>query len=313
MQTVICAFETQQAAQRAMNRLIESGFSKQNVYLEAGSTSGMGTSSSAASTSTTSRSQTHDEGFMSSVGNFFSGLFGDDSDSSSAAGTYSEAVRRGNTVMAVDVMDEAEEEQAADIMQECGALDIDKHAEQWRSTGWTGGGMSTSAGVAAAPAMGSMKTPASPNSATMKVVQGKLQVGKRTVDRGGVRIIERVSETPVQEIVKLRSERAVVERRPVDRAATEADFANTGGGTIEFRETAEEAVVGKTARVVEEVVVGKKVEERTETVKDKVRRKDVEVEQMDEHAMASRGTPSRDTLSKDSLKKPYIDPLTPKD
>jgi stress response protein YsnF len=47
------------------------------------------------------------------------------------------------------------------------------------------------------------------------------------------------------------------------------------------RETAEEAVVGKTARVVEEVRVGKEVREREQTVEDKVRRKDVDVQRME--------------------------------
>ena len=45
-------------------------------------------------------------------------------------------------------------------------------------------------------------------------------------------------------------------------------------------ETAEEAVVGKTARVVEEVVVGKTATDRTETVTDTVRRTDVEVDDL---------------------------------
>lgn len=39
-----------------------------------------------------------------------------------------------------------------------------------------------------------------------------------------------------------------------------------------YTATAEEPVVSKQARVVEEVVVGKDVSERTETVRDKVRR-----------------------------------------
>ena len=55
-----------------------------------------------------------------------------------------------------------------------------------------------------------------------------------------------------------------------------------GGATfeervVEVRETAEEPVVSKTAHVVEEVVVGRETTERTETVRDTVRREDVEV------------------------------------
>ena len=91
-------------------------------------------------------------------------------------------------------------------------------------------------------------------------------------------------------MVQLRNEKVVVERRPVNREATDADFSIPSNSTMEIRETSEEAVVGKTARVVEEVVVGKKVDERAETVWDKGRRKDVVIKQLDEHAMASKGT-----------------------
>lgn len=48
--------------------------------------------------------------------------------------------------------------------------------------------------------------------------------------------------------------------------------------TVEVHQTAEEPVVNKTARVAEEVVVRKDVTERTETVRDDVRREEVEVQ-----------------------------------
>jgi uncharacterized protein (TIGR02271 family) len=83
-------------------------------------------------------------------------------------------------------------------------------------------------------------------------------------------------ETPVEENVALHSERVSVERRPVtgDARVTDADFTDK---TIEMTETDEEAVVGKTARVKEEVIVRKDVADRVETVRDTVRREDVEI------------------------------------
>jgi stress response protein YsnF len=71
-----------------------------------------------------------------------------------------------------------------------------------------------------------------------------------------------------------------VERHPVDRPVTDADNAFREG-TLEVTGRAEEAVVAKTARVVEEVVVGKQVEEHTETVHDTLRRTDVDVQEVD--------------------------------
>ena len=48
--------------------------------------------------------------------------------------------------------------------------------------------------------------------------------------------------------------------------------------TIEVEERGEEAVVSKEARVVEEVVVRKEADQRTETVSDTVRKTEVDVE-----------------------------------
>jgi stress response protein YsnF len=49
--------------------------------------------------------------------------------------------------------------------------------------------------------------------------------------------------------------------------------------TIEMTETAEEAVVGKEARVKEEVVVKKTAEQRTQQIDDTVRHTEVEVDE----------------------------------
>ncbi len=113
-------------------------------------------------------------------------------------------------------------------------------------------------------------------SGVIPVIEEDLLVGKREVERGGVRVFSRLVEEPVSEQVTLREEHAVIERRPVDRAVTDADLRS--GQVIELTETAEEAVVGKVARVVEEVYVGKQATEHTETVRDTIRHTEVDVE-----------------------------------
>ena len=55
----------------------------------------------------------------------------------------------------------------------------------------------------------------------------------------------------------------------------------------------------KSRRVVEEIDVGKRARERTETVRDTVKRTDVRVENLDEAPVAGRG---KDTVRKDSDK-----------
>jgi len=114
---------------------------------------------------------------------------------------------------------------------------------------------------------------------SIPVVEEEIHVGKREVETGGVRVTANVEEVPVQEQVNLREEHVEVTRQPVNRPASESDFAAGNIGSVEIREHAEEAVVSKEARVVEEVQIHKEVAQRTETVQDTVRRTDVDVEE----------------------------------
>lgn len=113
------------------------------------------------------------------------------------------------------------------------------------------------------------------------VVEEEVHVGKERIRTGGVRVVPRVEERPVEEDVRLREERVHVEREPTNRPVTAADMDKLGKGGIELSETEERAVVDKSARVVEEVRVGKDVEEHTEHVSDTARRQDVDVERDD--------------------------------
>jgi uncharacterized protein (TIGR02271 family) len=109
------------------------------------------------------------------------------------------------------------------------------------------------------------------------VVEEELRVGKREVSGGRVRVRSYVVETPVQEQVSLRQEHVSIERRPADRPISDADR-TFQDRTIEATEKREEAVVSKDARVKEELVVKKDVDQRTQTVSDTVRKTEVEVE-----------------------------------
>jgi uncharacterized protein (TIGR02271 family) len=186
---------------------------------------------------------------------------------------YADAVRRGGAVVLVDAADERADRAVA-IMERAPAVDRETRtgADATRERGRSGT-REVEAGDVNIP-----------------IVEEALQVGTRQVPRGGVRLYTHVTERPVEETVRLRDEEVRVERRPVDRPATEADVAAAKEGTLEVTETDEEAVVRKQARVVEEVVVSKDVQEQTETVRDTVRRTEVEVEPVGaEAARAARG------------------------
>jgi hypothetical protein len=104
-----------------------------------------------------------------------------------------------------------------------------------------------------------------------------LEVGKRTENRGTARIRRFVVETPIERQVTLQSERVVVERRrPVSDKVTGEILTEV---TVEIVETEEVPTVEKRLRLREEIVVRTERAQRIETVKETVRRDEVEIQQ----------------------------------
>lgn len=104
-----------------------------------------------------------------------------------------------------------------------------------------------------------------------------LEVGKRTENRGTVRIRRFVVETPIEQQVTLMSEKVVVERRrPVTDKVTGEILTEV---TVEIVETEEVPTVEKRLRLREEVVVRTERTQRVETIKETVRRDEVEIGQ----------------------------------
>jgi uncharacterized protein (TIGR02271 family) len=197
--------------------------------------------------------------------------------------TYEEGLRRGGILLTADVDDDRVDE-AVRVLDEAGSIDVDERAGQWRSSGWDYAG--TSGNASAPGAVGTSGTAAgsteraigSEQEEVIPVVEEQLVVGKRDVNRGGVRVRSYVTEVPVHEQVRLRDEQINVERRSVDQPLSAADADAFRERSIDMTATGEEAVIGKTARVVEEVVVSKTAQEHVEDVSDTVRRTDVEVD-----------------------------------
>ena len=183
---------------------------------------------------------------------------------------YKEATKRGGFLLTVNT-DDAQADRVHKFLDSTNPVDLDERERQLKASGFT----PPAAPVAArAPIAGTTGEQAIP------IVEEQLQVGKRQVERGGVRVRAYTVETPVREAVQLREEHVEVQRRPVGEAVRDASglFQER---SLELTETAEEAVVGKQARVVEEVLVRKDATERVETVQDTVRHTEVEVERTD--------------------------------
>jgi uncharacterized protein (TIGR02271 family) len=259
-QTVVGVFRSETDAQRAMQTLAQTVADPSHVR----ATHADGTVS-------------HPEsGVMGRVRSFFSDMFSADDDRE--LGHYAEVVNRGGAVVRVDVDDDdsAMLARVRTVLQDAGAMDLDESSGTLQTQGTTATTGTT--GTTAAGLTGTRVGATGTTEDVIPVVQEDIQIGKRAVSTGGVRVYARTVETPVSESVQLREEHAQVERRPVDRPATAADLADLKDRTIEVVETAEQAVVQKTARVVEEVRVGKTVEQRTEQISDTLRSTEVEVE-----------------------------------
>ena len=213
--------------------------------------------------------------------------------------TFAEGLRRGGYLLTVRADDLAAPE-VVSILDETDAVDLDDRAGQWRSSGWAGPQIAETAQTQTqtqtrtegltARATGDTSqrletTQSLDQGQSIPVIEEELKVGKRQVQRGGVRVRSFVVETPVHEQVTLREEHVSVERRPVNQPIR-AGEEMLQERTVEFTETAEEAVVAKEARVVEEVVLRKDVEERVETIDETLRHTDVEIQD-------SRGQPQR--------------------
>lgn len=249
-------------------------------------------------------------GAGAAVGGLVGALVGTGVDESDAH-AYAEGVRRGGALVTVKAS-EAQVDRVVGVLEDAGSLDLGEREETWRNEGWMGrseaigaaastttgmttGLMGESGARSAIGESGSMGTSGATRSATgserstmrdtdeevIPVAEEELHVSKREVNRGRVRIHTHMVERPIEEQVTLREEHVEVERRPVERSLRAGDMSNDDlfrERTVEIEEHAEEPIVSKEARVREELVVKKGVQQRTETVSDKVRSTEVEVE-----------------------------------
>jgi len=299
-QTVVGIFDSSAEAQRAVEQLTSRGFSSSNIDVANNTTN--------RSASSTGTGDEHESG----IGRFFRTLFSDDD-----SDKYTTVANRSQSIVTVHAQSSDEAEMAADILDEYGAVDVDEKAASYgysRSDSGSGTlGMSGTSGMSdatgssnpgSASYMNSMD-PVNPDYASttgvtgvsglsgstglvddsntnskIPIIEENLEVGKREVNTGGVRLRSRIIERPVEESIRLREETVRVERNPVDRIATSADLSNFNDLEIEMRETAEVPVVSKEARVVEEISLDKEVNERTETISDTVRKTEVDVENL---------------------------------
>ena len=250
--SVSALFDTQDDAQRAVDRLLLARVDMSQIRLDSGRTD------------TAAEQVDQGKGFWDSLGD----LLMPDEDRYS----YAEGLSRGGHLLTVSGLASEKYDAVLDILDDEGTVNLDEREASWRNEGWGGYEVSPYA-AERATATGHSATP---SGESIPVVQETLRVGKRDTTHGRVRIRAYTVETPVSETVELRDEHVELVRTPVDRPArVDEDYRER---TFEAEEHREEAVVSKEARVVEEIGLRKTSDTRQETVSDTVRHTEVEVD-----------------------------------
>jgi uncharacterized protein (TIGR02271 family) len=256
--TLTAMFDSRAAADSAADRLRAIGVEDASIRITEGAAS---ETRSDVATDT----QAGEKGFFEALGDFF---FPDDD-----RYTYAEGLSRGGYLLTVTGLSADLHERAVEILDDAEAVDLDQRETEWRAAGWSG----YQTGATAPGVVPDVDTRGRGTDETVQVVEEQLRVGRRDVNLGRVRVRSYVREQPVSEAVDLTEERVTIERRPVDRPVSAGDDAFRDR-SIEAEEHAEEAVISKEARVVEEINLRKDAETRTETISDTVRKTEVEIE-----------------------------------
>ncbi len=267
MKTVVGLFDTADEAQNAVNELKSSGFNSDNIDISYNADRDISDDKYSDNHSNAASTEHKETG--SKVGNFFRNLFGEDDDQ---ADRYSRVATKAGCIVTVHAESEEEARNAADVLDDYGAMNVDDRAAEY--------GYNDNSDTSKAEYGYNDNNDTSNSPESLKVIKEDVQIGKKEVETGGVRVRSRIIERPVEENLRLRQEKVTVERTPVDRVATDADLKNFKEGEIEMTETTEVADVNKQARVVEEVKLSKNVTHEDKTVKETARDTQVDVEDL---------------------------------
>ena len=271
-ETIVAVYDTADHAEAAVASLKSAGVPADSISMHANTTD--------VSTSTTATAPVREEGFWAS-------LFGGSPDHDTAV--YDRSLAGGSTVVSVNTP-EQHVSKVQEILESHHPVDMDERAATYGLTQATTTSQPIAQAKPAVAPVTAMAPGRTDDTGMLQLSEETLAVGKRVFNRGGTRIRRFVVETPVEENVALHSEKVVLERHPVtDGRAPTDSFSDK---TIEMTEMAEEAVISKSAHVYEEVGLRKEVSDRVETVRDTIRKEEVEVVQVPGSASTSTVVPA---------------------
>jgi uncharacterized protein (TIGR02271 family) len=261
-ETIVAAFDTPQHAQAAVDALKAGGFHSDDISVfDRPRLAGSGTSVK--------------QGLKEA--GLWRRIFGGDIAQHEAA-VFGQTVDEGGTVVSVRVLD-SEVAHATGILDVHRPVDVNDRAI---TTGLAPAARveTVAKEIAAAPLTAPQRIAASPkatvNQDVLRLAEEQLQVGKQMVETGRTRVRRFTTERDVTADVSLHEEHAEVLRRAITEPASfkDVDWADS---EIEVVETAEHALVSKTARVVEEIALKKVGTDHVETIRERLRRQEAEV------------------------------------
>lgn len=259
-QTIAAAFETRDRARAAANALKAAGFHTADISI------------------LDKEVAPNDAIWTGKNPSLWQRIFGGDVLEHEAT-VYHQTVERGGAVVSVRVPDN-------EVAHATGVLDL-YHPIDVRDRALTSGlapaaKMEAAAKKVAVPMIERQEVAVSPRLAeihdqVLQLAEEQLQVGKKMIETGKTRVRRFVTERDVAADVTLHEEHAEVIRRAVadPKFLGDVDWADR---EIEVIETAEQALVNKTSRVVEEVLLKKIGSDHVQTLHEKVRRQQVDVE-----------------------------------
>jgi len=266
-ETLVAAFDTKEHATAAVNALKAGGFHSDDISIF--------DESRLAAGKTIFGTEPGHRGLWQR-------LFGDDINRHEAT-VYGDTVSEGGTVVSVRVPQDQ-------VAQASGILDL-HHPINVHDRAVTAGVAPAAHVEAAAKAIAGVPlavkqsvavTPklAEVHGDTLRLAEEQLQVGKKQIETGRTRVRRFTTERDVEQEVTLHDEHAEVLRKAISQPTELADV-DWADGELEVTETKEQALVNKTARVVEEVSLRKKGDDHVETIHEKLRRQEAEVTQVD--------------------------------
>jgi hypothetical protein len=171
--TVIGVYDERSQAQAAVEELVRTGFGRQDIQLLSAEEAQAADQSQRAAGNSNSDIGAGSSGSGKDVNLVFKSLFGgmeyggSTSDQDYHGDIYSEAVRRGGCVLAVQSRNDEQHAEIINIMDRFNPIDIDDRVANWRAQGWTGRSTSTGVTSGQTTAYASTTGDASPNEASL--------------------------------------------------------------------------------------------------------------------------------------------------